>query len=177
MMAAAIVCAAVVSQAAQVSWTVDWAYSQNEVLGVDTYDDGSTLGFWIVNMLSSTDTSGLSVDKDGNLVNTAGYAIVDDGSYEGAGSGFADGTIANGNYLAMVVYDAENGLYGVSDANLVSGVVIDPPTAGELAASFANDAEGYMVANTAIAADIPEPTSGLLLVLGMAGLALRRRRA
>ena len=30
---------------------------------------------------------------------------------------------------------------------------------------------------TAVSAPVPEPTSGLLLVLGMAGLALRRRRA
>jgi len=31
-----------------------------------------------------------------------------------------------------------------------------------------------LIANTAV---VPEPTSGLLLLLGMAGLALRRRRA
>ena len=33
------------------------------------------------------------------------------------------------------------------------------------------------VANTGTIADVPEPTSGLLMLIGMAGLALRRKRA
>ena len=177
MIAAAIVCAAVISQGSQVAWGVDWAYSKYDA--VNTYDDGSSVNYWIVNMLGATDTSGLSVDKDGNLVNSASYAVVDTGSFEGAANGFADGTIANGNYLAMVIYDAANGLYGVSGAEVVSGVVEAPPTAGSLAQYFQNDGgtEGYLIANTPVpTSPVPEPTSGLLMLLGMAGLALRRRR-
>ena len=45
---------------------------------------------------------------------------------------------------------------------------------------FQNDsttaAEGYLVANTPTAS-VPEPTSGLLMLLGVAGLAFRRKRA
>ena len=178
MIAAAIVCAAVVGQAAQVSWTVDWVYSNYDA--VNTYDDGSSVNYWIVNMVSATDTTGLSVDKDGNLVNSASYAVVDSGSFTAMGGGAVDGTIANGNYLAMVIYDAANGLYGVSDANAVSGIVAEPPTAGELAATFQNDggSEGYIIANTPVPTEpVPEPTSGLLMLLGVAGLALRRKRA
>ena len=178
MIAAAIVCAAVVGQAASVAWDVAWVYSNYG--SVNTYDDGSSVNYWIVNMVSATDTSGLSVDKDGNLVNSANYAVVDSGSYSASGNGAAEGTIANGNYLAMVIYDSANGLYGVSDANAVSGIVADPPTAGSLAASFQNDggSEGYIIANTPIpTSPVPEPTSGLLVLLGMAGLALRRKQA
>ena len=178
MIAAAIVCAAVVCQAAQVNWNVDWAYSNYG--SVNTYDDGSSVNYWIVNMVGATDTSGLSVDKDGNLVNSASYAVVDTGSFTAASGGFAKGEIANGNYLAMVIYDAANGLYGVSDANAVSGIVEEPPTAGTLAANFQNDggSEGYLIANTPVpTTPVPEPTSGLLMLLGVAGLALKRRRA
>ena len=182
MIAAAIVCAAVVGQAATVNWDVSWAYSKNG--SVNTYDDGSVVNYWIVNMVSATDTSGLSIDKDGNLVNSANYAIVGTGSIPTFGNGAAEGTIANGDYLAMVIYDSANGLYGVSEANAVSGIVADPPTAGDLAAVFSNDGGSnpdgapYMVANTPIpTSPVPEPTSGLLMLLGVAGLALKRKRA
>ena len=178
MIAAAIVCAAMVSQAASVNWQVDWVYSNYDA--VNTYDDGSVVNYWVVNMLGSTDTSGLSVDKDGNLVNKDAYAVVGSGigTLGPDGGSSAEGAIANDNYLALVVYDVANGLYGVSDANQVSGIVADPPTAGSLAAAFQNDGGGYMAANTPIPTEpVPEPTSGLLMLLGVAGLALRRRRA
>ena len=128
-------------------------------------------------MLSSTDTSGLGVDANGALVNGANYAVIDTGTIDTmSGSSVEHDTLANGNYLAMIVYDAENGLYGISDAALVQEIIDNPPTAGSLDGRvFQNDPEGYMVANMATA--VPEPTSGLLLLLGVAGLALRRRRA
>ena len=40
-----------------------------------------------------------------------------------------------------------------------------------------NAADGYSAAGWYQAAAVPEPTSGLLMLLGMAGLALRRKRA
>ena len=180
MIAAAIVCAAVMGQAAQVAWGVDWAYS-NDGASINTYDDGSSVSYWVLNLVDSTSVSGVAVDTTGNLVNDNAYAVVGTGSFNISGGGVADGTIANGNYLALVIYDADNSLWGVSAAEVVAGIVNDPPTQGSIAdatfgAAFYNDAEGYMVANQALQA-VPEPTSGLLLLLGMAGLALKRKRA
>ena len=42
---------------------------------------------------------------------------------------------------------------------------------------FQNDAEGYLAANTPVtSAGSPEPTSGLLLLIGGSLLALRRKQ-
>jgi hypothetical protein len=175
MIAAAIVCAAVIGQAAQVNWGVDWAYSTDGD-SINTYDDGSVVQFWVLNLGDKTDLSGLAVDTDGNLVNKEGYTVVETGSFETMGAGLAEGNINNGDLLSIVIYDKANGLWGVSDTQAVSGIIVDPPTQGGLSASFSNDGEGYLAANQATVA-VPEPTSGLLLLLGMAGLALRRKQA
>ena len=43
--------------------------------------------------------------------------------------------------------------------------------------AFANQSSNLAANKFTVASGVPEPTSGLLLVLGMAGLALRRKRA
>lgn len=50
------------------------------------------------------------------------------------------------------------------------------PNAGAMAMSFINLSSNAQTAWTATGA-VPEPTSGLLMLLGMAGLALKRKRA
>ena len=54
----------------------------------------------------------------------------------------------------------------------VSGAFHEPPATG---IAFIINASSF--ANTGTIANVPEPTSAMLLVLGMAGLALRRKRA
>ena len=54
----------------------------------------------------------------------------------------------------------------------VSGNFYEPPAAGTV---FALTAANFT--NSGTIASIPEPTSGILLLVGMAGLALRRKRA
>ena len=54
----------------------------------------------------------------------------------------------------------------------VSGSYCAPPATGT---SFALTATNF--ANSGTIASVPEPTSGILLLVGMAGLALRRKRA
>ena len=88
----------------------------------------------------------------------------------------------NDKYLALVIYDAANGLYGISDAELVAGIQDSPPKNGD-GVYFSNDgganADGtpYMMANLAIPSEgSPEPTSGLLLLVGGSLLALRRKQ-
>ena len=176
--------AALCGQAASVDWQVAWSYSKNADKGVDTFDDSGSYNLWVVALGSSSSTSGISVDADGNLVLGSGMTQVGSGSdsedMAGTVSGMAEAD--NGKYLALVIYDAANGLYGISDAVAISGITDSPPKNADII-DFSNDgganADGtpYMMANLAIpTSDIPEPTSGLLLLIGGSLLALRRKQ-
>ena len=176
--------AAFYGQAASVDWGVDWVYSSNTDKGVNTFDDSGNFTYWVVALGSSSSTAGISVDADGNLVLGSGMTQATTGSgsqnFIGNTSGLSEAD--NGKYLALVVYDAVNGLYGISDAAAISGIVDSPPKNGDYF-TFSNDgganADGtpYMMANLAIpTSDIPEPTSGLLLLVGGSLLALRRKQ-
>ena len=195
MVAAAIVCAAAFAQAASCSWMSDgegWAWSYNATKGVDTYDVGSVGNYWVI-ALASDSTAGISVNSSGALVMDSSVGSVagnGTGTFDVDGGTMAQGSIQafesdNNNYFALVIYDSANGLYGISDTVMMSGVLDDPPTPGStmyfsnhVASEFGKDDDGrYMVADTVAGGAVPEPTSGLLLLLGVAGLALRRRRA
>ena len=182
MIAAAIVCAAAFAQASSVSWAVDWAYAVNTSNPTYTGDETFAGTYWLV-ALSGDSTAGISVDDTGKLTLGAGMTQAGTGSItENAFSGDISGLTSanNGDKYALVIFDSNYKYYGVSDVAAIAGVVDDPPTDGEYI-TFSNifdatDGADYMVANIQAQA-VPEPTSGLLLLLGVAGLALRRRRA
>ena len=99
----------------------------------------------------------------------------------------ANGTISGvsaNQYVALVIYDSDAvagdyvGAYGIAVGQVSGDASDDPPTPGVIngGAAFDNDGAGYVRANIGIVG-VPEPTSGLLLLLGGAMLALRRRRS
>ena len=189
MIAAAIVCAAVMSQAATCGWGNEWAYAidQNHT----TYADSGLLTGSYMILLGDT-VADVTVLNDGTITyDTGAFTQVAADTF---GVNYFMSSIDldvsnNGKYLTMICFSDDyqidgNNIYGVAGVEL-SGALLDPPTDFNMVA-FSNDGGGYFVLNQAAQSSgpvppgpdpIPEPTSGLLLLLGVAGLALKRKRA
>ena len=188
MIAAAIVCAAVVSQAATVNWggTTEWAGGTYEGYA----NEGAIFSLYLVegdvgDITAYNKVTGALTVGGKELAAVATYAPdaseIENGSFVGTYKNDADNL--NGNSLIAVVYDPESvadkfaaavyGVSGLDDAGQPKSLLFDGTgdsnftTTTDLA--YATPQEGVV--------GVPEPTSGLLLLLGVAGLALRRRRA
>lgn len=164
---ACVALAAIASQAAQFNWqfTASKAaatpYSGADVymLLADDYDASKTM--------SLADIQGASKSKGtltvGGMTATTGNVNVND-------SWVTEGT--SYNWYAVVVSDDK---YYVSSTVSTSVAVAD--TATPASVTFASKSEMATAGNWHTLAAVPEPTSGLLMLLGIAGLALKRKRA
>ena len=180
-MAVAIVCAAALAQAATVGWNV--------ATGSATYANDQYMVF----VIGQKDVT--SVDQMVALLNdgadVSGYAFGSGNlNANGLGSvlGNASGkTLDAGTYTAFVaIFDSAAPVAGESNYALITGATGLTKSVGSSTASisFATGAQGTFLGNSSnwqsfgSAGPIaPEPTSGLLLLLGMAGLALKRKHA
>ena len=167
---AAIAMIATATHAAAVGWTI---------LGASAYANGSYDVFVVgVNGVTGTDqivalvAAGTSVSSyafyEGGSVTSAGAASLNSTA---SGKSIAYSGSGTDSYSAFAVLWKSDG----SEASYTSTASIS--LANDSTAKtflFGNQASNLAANNFAVA---PEPTSGLLMLLGMAGLALKRRRA
>ena len=160
MIAAAIVCAAAFANAAVFTWGGDLAMMDNNGVNasgtVEFFLDGTSLG--VVDISEGMVSFSYDLNAWGTVSALATIANFSDGTGTRTWSQAIDSAWLAGYPDAD---SANMELVSVANMNLLNGEGLDfTQTAA---------ANGYTA--------VPEPTSGLLLLLGVAGLALRRRRA
>ena len=192
MIACVAVAMAAVAQAASINWAIGNIYSPSDSTAKVA---AGSVSAWLFVTANSTDvTTGIPV-----TTLAAVQGVLDSGDLTGLSSLAA----AHGANNAVGTFTGATGLTGFSSGSLTAfAVVIDSTdlataenyflvNSGETKSATFTSATGAKALGfgdqatitqsaggwTSVATDVPEPTSGLLLLLGMAGLALRRKVA
>ena len=181
LIAAAAVMFGIAANAATYNWTVrsGWVSPDD-----DAPLEGATLYAFDANAYSSaTLLAALDAATDGGaaaLAHALGSGTVnDEGEVAVGGSGLTDngGSPAYASMYGLLVNG--DGYYlvsGMSDVEITSAIAAGAEALFNAQDIITGDPSSWSKIGGG-GGDVPEPTSGMLLLLGMAGLALRRRRA
>jgi hypothetical protein len=173
-----VVALAICSQAATAKWVVSSIYLEDGSAKAKASNTN-----YAMLLLYSSDTSDLGYTINGN--NSLTLASTVSTAYSGAltGSG-GTGTLGKtydvfgaGAYYYIALFNSKGDASATAfDSYYVSSAIIGDPNATPpdtpISLSWSTS-----TANTWTPASVPEPTSGLLMLLGVAGLVLRRRCA
>jgi hypothetical protein len=186
MIAAAIVCAAAFAQAATVSWQSGTIYIANAADGTTgsatthKANNSTRLVTMYMYALTAQDyTAALAMDTatlyDTYITKTeTGKATTLPTGAAAYSQTVADASGAN--YALLLFVDTKNANLPEGKDAFVKATLATAQVDGSAQVNMSN------MINSSLASDwtavpVPEPTSGLLLLLGVAGMALRRRRA
>lgn len=161
LIATAIVMTAIVSQAAAFKWTA-----------ANVYDSSGTTKFTGTAAIYAYTTDIAAAVKVADAYVISGVFKSDAvGTATGYTANWSDAVIDTTYNFYMVIEDGDK-TFDSSAVKVVAGKAI---ATGATSVAFGNMATATQ--NAGNWAAVPEPTSGLLLLLGMAGLALKRKRA
>lgn len=187
MTAVAIVCAATFANAAMVAWNsgtmTDHSGAALSAAGqVTAYlfsIDATTYNTYVAKSGADIST-GLWADY-GDKLGTA--TATQSSTYSKKGGGAAnisaiDAAADTPVYVALLYVDTrESDTYFMGNVATMNWSGVGDPKVGSLSLKVGGDLITGTGATSWQTATVPEPTSGLLMLLGVAGLALRRRRA
>ena len=177
MIAVAIVCAAAMSQAASINWgaatAANYVDKDGNVMTAATADAGKFVLVYLGN--GTADWANATVVNEGSVAfgNSMGKLSAKASGTFGFTYGDA-GAPVNNDIFGVMFKDSEGNL---RQLETVDGAPI--LTEFKITGMGDNLYQGVMSFSESnyTVASVPEPTSGLLLLLGVAGMALRRRRA
>ena len=177
MIALAAVAVAAVAQAASVNWGGAIANGDPDT----EMSAGSTA--WLIwsgeafsGVATTLDTTAGTANNGGTIVATYSITGTDIENF-GFMSNYAKaGSDVNGYYAILVADGSDLTRASYMDMGSITGTTATSPTSSLLFNPDWDD-DSYLSQGGYNTAVVPEPTSGLLMLLGMAGLALRRRRA
>ena len=187
MIAVAVVCAAVMAQAATANWKVSAANvydgkgdSAAKYSGTAYFFNADATAQSALFALFAADTSLDLTAQTGYLSSgTVASGVINANTAANQFGAFEQGSGDHNFYFVLVAGDnmylsaTKQAAAGSTDSMVTVTFGSQAPTSGATSKSLPTD--GFVAVGQWAAA--PEPTSGLLMLLGMAGLALRRRRA
>lgn len=178
LMAAAVVCAVASVHAAAIDWTASKVYDavQTAAQGKNVAANG-WLGYVIMAADYSTVTADLLAGKTDSLVSKHVGPVKNTTNKGAFNASEASGNVASGEqsfYLIVLNSATVDGATSYASSAMVT-TAIDASLDTTIAFQSMENATKNVSSWTAVGA--PEPTSGLLLLLGVAGLALKRKRA
>ena len=188
MIAAAVAMAAIASQAASIKWASGTMFAPADSKGTKSTEVKASGGsYYVINVAESVYTSLIAMDYatasakiwetygGSNLPETA------DKSIGVAGTATVTETLASGQTkdwaVAILTFkDTAGDLWYIANTAAAENTGTGSVTAGDLGVTWKGKDPGAIGSWTKVSA-VPEPTSGLLLLLGIGAMALRRRRA